>query len=476
MEQVAATVINLANLAQCLPPKILLRVVAGFQGERDLIAATHVCAQWRAILTSTPYLWTKINFEHSTRANIYLERSKTALINITIGKSKGINGPAEILSGAPPSWIARTRSLCIQTDNENIKKVAGRLFQEMPNLQSLTIEGKQNQPYNPYYLPNGPDVGGAIYIPAGFLGRHAPLLQRLTFHLVCPSVVLNFPLPNLTHIDWVSKTALVAIEGLLELFGSSPLLEDIRMHAWVQRTILVDLPLKVVTLNKLHKLDWADCNGSLNLIKSCLITPVLSNLALEVTHHPQDQWATLPFVSNNNHVCFYLKPTTVEYICQRIISKYTTLPSISRVKEGYVSNHTINHWFPPSLPISFSRTQRLTITTNCYQSPLSDFPIWMFKNLHGLFLIGEIDSLVQIIKVNHKKFVPCPSLLEIGISPIGSNTFTPGKLRNILKERKEAGHGVKTIQITQEGWYECKKADIKELEEVVNKIIRVTRF
>lgn len=445
--------------------------------EKDLDVATHVCARWRAILTSTPYLWTKVDFEHPARANLYLERSKTALIDVTVGKSRDtIIGPVGTFIGATP-WVVRMKSLCIQTDMEQIKKIAERLCQKTPKLQSLTFEGKARR-YS-YSSLGGTSAGGAIYVPREFLGRHAPSLESLTFRLVSPSVVFTFPLPKLTHIDWVAENAHVVIEELLELFVSSPLLEDIRMHVLIRRTQM-HRPLKTVTLNQLRKLDWADCDGSISLVP-CLIAPVLSQLAVKVTHNPQHQRTTLSSIlsPDRDHIPLLLEPTAVEYVYKhgnrscRFGYLENAFLSVREVTKDRNIDSTLNRWFSPDLPVSFSGTRELAVESTGGCPPLDDIPIEQFGSLRKLEFTGETDSLVSMIQLNrgasgNALSAPCPELSEIWITP-KDHYFALDGLVEVLGQRREADYGgVKTIRIL--GRYKFTRTQLEELGKVVDQV------
>ena len=462
-----------------LPPEIFVKVFEVRKREKDLDVATHVCARWRAILTSTPYLWTNIDFENPVRANLYLERSKTAPIDVLVGNTKDtIIGPVGTFIGATP-WVARMKSLCIQTDMDQIKKIADRLCQKTPKLQSLTFEGKPRR-YS-YSSDNGLGNGGAIYVPREFLGRHAPSLQSLTFRLVSPSVVFTFPLPNLTHIDWVAEAAHVVIEELLELFVSSPLLEFIKMHVLIRRTQM-HRPLKQVTLNKLRKLDWADCDGSISPIP-CLTAPELNQLSIKVTYNPQHEPTTLSSLlsPDHNHIPLLLEPDTVDYAYKHgnRSCRFTyngpgvTFLSVRQVKKDRNHNPTINRWFSPDLPVVFSATQELTVEAAGGCPPLDDIPIEQFGGLRKLELMGETDSLVPMIQLNrgtsgNALWAPCPELSEIRITPRDHNFALDG-LAEVLRQRKEADYGgVKTIQIV--GRYKCSRTQIEGLKKLADHV------
>lgn len=459
---------NEARPVNRLPPEIFIKVLEFRESEKELDAAIQVCGRWRMILTSTPHLWTKIDFEYPTRASLYLERSKSSLIDVTVGKSRDtIVGPVGTFIGATP-WVSRMKSLSLQTDMEQIKKIAERMCQKTPELRSLTFEGKPRRYSYSYY--SGASAGGAIYVPREFLGRHAPLLQNLTFRSISPSVVFNFPLPNLTHIDWVAESAHVVIEELTELFLNSPLLEFIRMNVLIRRTQMHE-PLKEVTLNKLRKLDWADCDGSLSLVP-CLIAPRLSELTIKVTHNPRNQRSTLSSIlsANTNRIPLLLEPTGLEYVhkngivsCRFRYSGTASSITIREVLKDRSSDSPVPRWFSPEIPFSFSGTRELTVEAAGTCPPLDDIPIKLFDSLQRLEFVGETDSLVPMIL-----YVPSPELSTIQITP-KEHYFPLEGLAEVLEKRKGANfEGVKTVRIF--GKDKCLRSQITELRKVVEVI------
>ena len=461
-----------------LPPEIFGKVLEFRKNDRDLVAATQVCARWRIILTSTPSLWTKVDFEDSFRASLYLERSKTALIDVIVGKTRSyIVGPEGAFLGAIP-WVARMKSLSIHAEEDQIKTIAARLCHQTPNLQSLTMKAHARQ----YHSMGGTGAGtggGAIYVPPDFLGRHAPLLRSLTFSSVSPSVVFTFPLPKLTHIDWVAENAHVVIEEILDLFVSSPLLEVIKMHVRVRRTRNYE-SLRQVTLSNLRKLDWADTDGSISLIP-CLTAPKLDDLTVKVTRNPQHQQITLSTIlpAHETHLPLLLEPRALEYTYQlgsrlcRFRYEGAASLCIREVSRSRTIDTTVNRWFSPTGPISLRQVLALTVEASGGCPPLEDIPTVQLDNLQSLGLVGETDTLIPMIRPNYGisgRFisVPCPLLSEIRITP--KDTYFPlDELAEVLRERIEAGHGVKTVRIL--GEYRCLPGQIGELRKIVDELI-----
>lgn len=454
-----------------LPPDILVKVLRARESERDLVAATHVCAQWRAILTSTPTLWTKISCGNISRMRCYLKRSGQALIDVTIGKSAW--GPADVLHGATP-WVSRMKSLCILTDKDQIRAAVKLLCQETPHLKSLKIKAT----HAPYSTSRFRRLGGAFYIPPDFLGNHAPSLESIIFHSVSPGVVLTFPMPKLTHIDWVAETVLVSIEELLDLFVSSQLLEVIRVHVRIRRTRGLLEPLRKVTLNRLRELDWADLNGSISLVP-CLTAPELSRLKLKIARSPQNQPATLSSIlfPNGSYIPLPLEPTVVEYSCNQRGDRScsfgylecATHISVSEYPKDDSADSAISPWFSSDLPISFYRTEELTVRATGVKAPLpsADLPIEQFEKVNELHLEGTVDLLAKMIEVNRGEPIPCPALSKVVVSTEDQGS-TLRELGRVLKERKEAGCGVRTVQLL--GLDRYRAVEIEELREQVDEV------
>ena len=461
-----------------LPPEVFARLFEFRVHERDLVAATQVCSRWRTTLISTPVLWTNINFEDTSRASLYLERSKAALINVTVGKTRSfIVGPEGAFLGAIP-WVARMKSLYIQAEEEQIKTIAQRLCHKTPQLRSLTLKGQARQ-YHSALTNHNNSGGGAIYIPPDFLGRHAPLLRSLNFSAISPSVVFSFPLPNLTYIDWVAESAYVVIEELLDLFASSSLIEVIKMHVKVRRTRAYE-SLREVTLNRLHRLDWVDTDGMISLIP-CLTAPRLTDLAVRVTRSAQPVTTTLSAIlpPHGGHFPLLVEPSGLEYSYQsgtRSCRFRYDGPAYFMIREqarSRVTDPTVSRWLSPATPISFTQADFLSIEASGGCPPLADIPIRQFDKLEMLMLVGETDSLVPMIQPDRgapgaPPSVPCPKLSEIRISP-KDHYFQLDQLARVLKERKEAGYGVQTVKIYGES--RCLPGQIKELEKLVDELV-----
>jgi hypothetical protein len=398
---------------------------------------------------TTPLEW-DLGFLFYRPHDLYLERSNPVLLDVTIGGDDSKSSLAEL--------FPRMRSLSIQTDYASqVKRVVSLLNQKAPNIQSLEIESES------HFAWYGSSV---LQSPHTFLGGHAPSLQSLTFRGVSAGFVPAFPMPKLTHIDWVTKAEQVAINEVLDLFASSPLIEVIRMR--VQVKAKKNQPLKAVTLSKLRKLDWADYEGAISLTPY-LTAPQLSELAIKVTQKSPDQTPTLSSIlsSDHGHIPLLLKPKALEYIYDNhnrswYFSYHGTASLVIRVwvAETY---GIIRGLFPPDMPISFSETRKLTVEAIAGTPPLGDIPIEQFKSLQRIELRGGAGQLnSKIISASP------PGLSKIRITSKGHDFDLYG-LAGALRKKMEAGHGEVTVLIFGEDL--CTNAGIGVLEKVAKVIV-----
>jgi hypothetical protein len=434
-----------------LPPEILITVLEAREEEKDLITATHVCSEWRKTLVSTPYLWTKIDFINPELAKCYLERSQLAPIDVTVrGLTKAIL--------IPTPWVARMKSLHIQADQQDIVRIVRRLCRDTPNLQSLEIHRQ------------GSGVDPAVDFPRNFLGN-APSLRDLAFRSVS-SAIPAFSVPNLTCIDWRTTTS-VKFEQLLEFFESSPLLEVIKMQVPVVRTS-TDRPLNKVILGNLRKLSWTDRAGPISLMPY-ITAPKLSRLKIAITRDPEDHPTRLSSILPNRvDIPLLSEPTTLVYNCSFTDRMYSfgypePAHALLRVSDttglgrNSVGTTTFDDWFSRgNTPISFSKIQKLEVTSCQGSMSPAYYPIWRFESLDELCLEGDLYTFLQLLKFRRGEPVPCPALSTIRITPSDCR-FALRELREVLEQRREAGYQVKTVHV--------RIPEIEELSKVVPNLV-----
>lgn len=430
--------------------------------DRDLISATHVCEQWRSVLLSTPMLWAEVVFGDPNRALVYLERSKGAPLQVSIGESA-----YDSFTGST-SWIGRTDSLAINAYQDQMESVAGRLCLPAPLLRSLTFNGP----------PQSPGPGSAnrpVHIPPGFLGQRAPCLQYLSFISVSPSPLINLPLSNLTNLRW--SEAFAVIGDIFALLASAPLLEFVVLD-FRATSILETEPLKVITLSKLQTLFWVNFWGLFSPMPF-LIAPELDHLDIRMSYDPTHNDPSTILSPHGGHLPLLIEPITLAYLCRNFTRTWDfTYPSgrltIYEASRLFLRDPPADRWLSTDAPISFGKVKEM-IVEGFDGLPLPDhIPIEQFDGLENLKLVGEVDRLVHIIRPNRKTVSGDPSMpllncLELH-STLHEAEFPFKLLTELLREREEVGRGVKTIRITGE-YRRCSKEELSELTRSVDVLV-----
>jgi len=450
---------NLTVAVNRLPPEVLAKILGFRHDDRDLISATHVCGWWRSILLSTPLLWTEVVFGGPDRTLTYLERSKLAPLRVSIW------GSAIHSSTGDMSWIGRMNSLCISGDKEQIESTAGQLCLPAPLLQSLAFS-------RPPGLQDWTTVGHSIHIPPAFLAQRVPSLRNLAFLSISPSPVTGIPLQNLTNLRWTNS--MVVIGELLTLLESAPLLEVIILEFGSGPASVK--PRKFITLSKLRKLIWV-IRGRFSLMRF-IIAPELNDLSIRLNYshilHNNNPSIILP--PHQEHVPLLTEPTALRYVCHDFTRTWNfTYPSgrltISESPEFRTLDPPVDRWLAPSTPISFRSTKRLVVEGfNGFPLP-GNIPIEQFESLEYLKLVGEVDRLLKILQPNGNMTngtLPVPFLSHLELRPtLFRSNFPFVALVEILRQRKVAGHGVKSVRIAGE-YGKCPSGLVSRLTKLVD--------
>ena len=451
---------NRTAMANRLPPEVLAKVLGFRRNDQDLISATHVCERWRSTLLSIPLLWTEVVFGDPHRTFTYLERSKGVPIHVSIGES-GLDP-----SAGDMSWISRMNSLSINADQEQMESIAVDLRLPAPFLQSLAFKFN-----GPPLLSDFRTVNPIRILPE-FLGHQMPSLRNLTFLSVSPCPATSIPLSHLTNLQWTEPFTVVT--NIFALLTSAPLLEVLTLDFLIVSMSGAEL-LKVVTLSRLRKLSWVNMRGLFSLMLF-LVAPKLDDLNICMAYDPTHSDPPTIFRPRRRHLPLLVEPIALKYVCQDSDRSwdFTYRSGHLTINEGsylYTPRPPRDHWLSPNTPISFGRVKQLIIE-GFGDYPLPDtIPIAQFESLECLKLVGQVGRLLRIIQPNGNTasgVLPVPSLshLELDLA-LGDSTFEV--LGEVLKERKEAGHGVKTVRIMGE---HSGDEEASELTKFVDVLIR----
>ena len=124
-----------------IPPEILTLVPDFLDTEdRDerIIALTHVCRTWREAFVSRSSLWTNFDCLDGEKTRVYLERSGSSPINLSLDLNKGIS-LCDPLFQIIPHATGRLASLLIEGMPEKIPAVTPHLSRPAPLLRCLSI-------------------------------------------------------------------------------------------------------------------------------------------------------------------------------------------------------------------------------------------------------------------------------------------------------------------------------------------------
>ena len=128
-----------------IPPEILTLVPDFWDADhrdKDLIALTHVCRAWREVFVSRPTLWTDLKCVDLDKTRVYLERSESSPINLSLDGDNAVPSSPflEVLSGA----TMRLKSLDIEMPPRGLQPISSYLTRPAPLLRVLSIRGCGN--------------------------------------------------------------------------------------------------------------------------------------------------------------------------------------------------------------------------------------------------------------------------------------------------------------------------------------------
>lgn len=374
--------------------------------DRDLIVLTHVCRSWRTTFTSRSLPWSHLDCRDVNKTRTYIERSKTAPLEICLDGSCGkrYNRSAFLLA-AP--HINRLRYLKILTDD--FPDIMSYFFHRAPLLKELDIS-----------LNGSP---GTILNDA-FLDGDLSSLQILNLAGVITR--LSWNLPNLTTLQ-LSRIPgdRISMTQLLNLFENSPLLHTIYLEDSLPNSSHA-LPDRIVSLPRLDKLSVIAQPPHSTLLNH-LSMPTTALLVLEF----QFRGDTSPFPAclPKPSADFLSRITTVNLLFG-MVEKFIRLKGSGgeayafghRVPNGNIPPYTVDCRILYSLQPILSTTERLTISKLKLPTPIRICGPQLFrilnsmKDLRVLTLI-KCHNPLFILALNPRStpsnLVTCPKLEEL---------------------------------------------------------------
>ena len=124
----------------------------GDKKDRDLVALTHVCRAWRKMFISWSTLWTDLDCVGGARTLVYLERSKSLPINISLQTQRFLPSYRPCFEIIPLA-IGRLKSLSVRVAPQELQYITSHLSRPAPLLGNLSIEGGYSHEPHPNLTP-----------------------------------------------------------------------------------------------------------------------------------------------------------------------------------------------------------------------------------------------------------------------------------------------------------------------------------
>jgi hypothetical protein len=202
-----------------IPPEILALIPDFWDGrDRDLVALTHVCRDWREVFISRSSLWTDFDCVGEARTRVYLERSKSLPINLSLRTQDSLP-PRHPFFEIIPRAVGRLKSLSIQTTPENLEDITLHLSRPAPLLEKLSIRGGDHR-----------QLLKPVFTPTIFNGDLSSLCE-----LKLESVRTELPWRNMANLTSLilryASPGGATIKQLLDFFESVPRLCKVRLNS-----------------------------------------------------------------------------------------------------------------------------------------------------------------------------------------------------------------------------------------------------
>ena len=204
-----------------IPPEILALIPDFWnmhKRDQDIIALTHVCRAWRELFVSRSSLWTDFDCLDENKTPVYLERSNSSPISLSLDLSLGISSCASFFQIIPHA-TGRLKSLSIEGPSEDLEVVISHLSHPAPLLNHLSIR------LSPGHVPDR-------YPALSFALFNGDLSSLRT--LCLESVHTELPWRNMVNLTsftlYYTPPEVVSVKLLLDFFENAPYLEEVGLY------------------------------------------------------------------------------------------------------------------------------------------------------------------------------------------------------------------------------------------------------
>jgi len=409
-----------------------------------------VCRSWRQVFTSRSSLWTDLDCTDADKTRVYLERSKSSPINLSLYRDGDLSPCDPFFQIGIDAIVGRLRSLSIQGMPSNLQDITACLSRPATLLQDMSIGGNRW-----CGLDDNPVLASELF--NGDLSS----LHKLHLHFICTELPWK-NMANLTSFA-LAFVSPISMRLLLDFFESAPNLHEVGLYSTSLISAAQNGRLVSLACLKRMYIDGVPQSALLDHLLippgACLTTEV--NLPIPTTegHPPRflDNLRNLPdftslqfnggrkpqieFKGPNGEVCMYLilpqgeTRSSLEYIAHFDTSKTEWL--------------NIDFYSPPSsgpphrtlLPMEDLQTLTLSPCSNPY------------------FFIHALDP-----SMSPSGALVCPKLEEFFVEH-----REPLDIRGIVRmaaARASRGANLKSVRISDR--YE--QSDVLELKKYVSRV------
>jgi hypothetical protein len=407
------------------------------------------------VFTSRSSLWTDLNCEDEDQAHVYLERSKSLPVNLSLYPDDDLP-PYHPFFKIIPRAIGRLGSLSIGVMPEDLQAITAHLSHPAPLLEELSICCDFG--YDAHRNP--------VLTPALFNGNLSSLRK---LRLECVRTELPWRnMVNLTSFRLLcASSGVVTVSQLLDFFDSTPRLQKVGLYS------VTPVPCarngRLVSLVCLERMEIAG-GGSASLLIDHLLIPVGAHSTIEVDlpsppiqDHPPRFFNNLRNLPNFVTVGLCCASTWKPHIQFRGPNgQVKMILRTSQVDRTCFVLESLGHF-------DTSRTEHLTIDYG--SSPSSDLPyqaLLPMKHLSTLTLRRFASSHI-FIHALHPNMSPsgvvvCPKLEELVIG-LGGTTIDMETVTGVVAARASRGAKLKSIKIVDRD--EPSGTDVLELQKHV---------
>ena len=396
-------------------------------------------------------LWACFDCKDADKTSVYLERSKSSLISVSLNRDRDLS-PSDPFLQIIPHAIGRLKSLFIKGTRQNLQGIAAHLFLPAPLLEDLSIDGSCNfmERYNPV-------------VATELLDGNLSSLRKLRLQFVRTELpwrdMINLTSFKLAH----TSPGEVSIVHLLDFFESTPNLRKIELYAATPTSGAQTR--RLVSLNRLEWLYILEGGPSFLLLDHLLI-PASAKLITQV-----DPLDPLPRcldgnLSNFTKICLSASEPYPSVQFSGPNGRIDVVPEIPQT-------NTTRFAFESLARFDTSKAKRLEIDN---AKPSSrDLPYQTLLRMEGLlsFMLSRCQSphiFIDALRPNtSSEAVVCPKLEElILVLRIHSETLKIKDVVEMAAARALRGAKLKSVRIVSSD--KVVQVDASELKKYVSHV------